>query len=126
MFFNILRVGTLAKRTFVSAVGDFFSTVLAAAFAVGIFAVVLWASGFFGLFGGPAGFSSGDLDDNTPPEREAVDVVPDPPQPERPWVCYWDATMNENWHDDVACSNGSRSIRPELLTDGPLSLRTTC
>jgi hypothetical protein len=27
--------------------------------------------------------------------------------------------MNENWHDDVLCRNGSSSERPLLLLDDP-------
>jgi hypothetical protein len=32
-----------------------------------------------------------------------------------PWDCYYDATMNENWHDDVICRRGTDSFRPSLL-----------
>ncbi|WP_394553367.1 hypothetical protein ACDF64_03180 [Agromyces sp. MMS24-JH15] len=33
------------------------------------------------------------------------------------WSCYYDPTMNENWHDDVLCTNGMASDRPVLLPD---------
>jgi len=32
-----------------------------------------------------------------------------------PWDCYYDATMNDNWHDDVVCRNGVDWKRPTLL-----------
>ena len=35
------------------------------------------------------------------------------------WTCFYDPTMNENWHDDVLCRNGSSSERPLLLLDDP-------
>lgn len=33
------------------------------------------------------------------------------------WACFYDATMNDNWHDDVLCTNGVDSTRPILLPD---------
>ena len=33
------------------------------------------------------------------------------------WSCYYEPTMNENWHDDVRCTNGPKSYRPILLAD---------
>ena len=33
------------------------------------------------------------------------------------WSCYLSPTINENWHDDVICRNGSESVRPNLLTN---------
>lgn len=33
------------------------------------------------------------------------------------WSCFYDPTMNENWHDDVRCTNGAKSYRPILLAD---------
>jgi hypothetical protein len=35
------------------------------------------------------------------------------------WTCVYDPTMNDNWHDDVLCSNGVSSKRPTLLPDDP-------
>src|SRR5699024_11933913 len=47
-----------------------------------------------------------------------VEDQPELPAPEPVyWTCYWDPTMNENWHDDVACSRGSETTRPILLPD---------
>jgi len=31
------------------------------------------------------------------------------------WTCVYDPTMNRNWHDDVLCSKGNHSVRPNLL-----------
>ena len=31
------------------------------------------------------------------------------------WSCWYDPTMNENWHDDVLCTNGPDNHRPTLL-----------
>lgn len=31
------------------------------------------------------------------------------------WSCWYDPTMNENWHDDVICTDGPTSHRPTLL-----------
>lgn len=33
------------------------------------------------------------------------------------WSCFYDPTMNDNWHDDVLCTNGVASDRPILLPD---------
>jgi hypothetical protein len=30
------------------------------------------------------------------------------------WSCYLDPTMNDDWHDDVACQKGSAFQRPYL------------
>jgi hypothetical protein len=35
------------------------------------------------------------------------------------WACFYDPTMNDNWHDDVLCTNGIDSTRPQLLLDDP-------
>ena len=32
------------------------------------------------------------------------------------WSCWYDATMNEDWHDDVLCTNGPTNHRPTLLS----------
>ena len=31
------------------------------------------------------------------------------------WYCSYSPTMNNNWHDDVLCTNGAQSDRPYLL-----------
>ena len=32
----------------------------------------------------------------------------------RAWSCSYDETWNDDWHDDVICSNGSEAHRPYL------------
>jgi uncharacterized protein YceK len=32
------------------------------------------------------------------------------------WICFWDPTMNNNWHDDVLCRAGNKYVRPNLLS----------
>ena len=72
-----------------------------------------------------AGCTSSDegIDNYERPELEPIEVVPDPPveyvEPpavER-WECYWDPTMNDDWHDDYMCTNGSSNDRPNLIPD---------
>ncbi|GAA1914806.1 hypothetical protein GCM10009775_04200 [Microbacterium aoyamense] len=56
---------------------------------------------------------------NEPPEQVSVeDDGPDDwdiPAPDHGWVCSFSPTYNDDWHDDVLCSNGSDSQRPYLL-----------
>lgn len=33
------------------------------------------------------------------------------------WDCYYDPSINDNWHDDVICRNGVDWFRPTLLPD---------
>lgn len=33
------------------------------------------------------------------------------------WVCSYDPTYNRDWHDDVLCTNGAKSVRPTLRPD---------
>lgn len=33
------------------------------------------------------------------------------------WSCFYDPTMNNDWHDDVLCTDGPTSHRPVLLAD---------
>lgn len=35
------------------------------------------------------------------------------------WSCFYDPTMNDDWHDDLLCTNGVDSVRPTLLPDDP-------
>lgn len=55
------------------------------------------------------------------PIDEPIDVPLDPrkygtpPLPNGSWSCDYQPTMNDNWHDDVICTNGIESFRPELL-----------
>lgn len=39
---------------------------------------------------------------------------------EATWQCYWEPTMNQDWHDDVLCVRGLESHRPILLADRAL------
>ncbi|WP_127129701.1 hypothetical protein [Georgenia sp. SYP-B2076] len=63
------------------------------------------------------------LDDNGPPDTEAVYEAPPAPVPAPApepgpsyWTCFYDPTMNDDWHDDVVCSNGIEQHRPYLRT----------
>lgn len=62
---------------------------------------------------------------NEPPSLEPVENYGPPtdeiaqPQPEvapeaQMWVCAYDPTMNNDWHDDVLCQKGSAFDRPYL------------
>ena len=31
------------------------------------------------------------------------------------WACFWDPTTNDNWHDDMLCTDGVADVRPLLL-----------
>ena len=33
------------------------------------------------------------------------------------WDCFWEPTINDDWHDDVLCVQGLESKRPILLKD---------
>lgn len=63
------------------------------------------------------------LSNDLPQEVESVQIDSDPPapaeefEPSNEWSCFWAPTMNENWHDDVLCTNGADTERPSLLTD---------
>jgi hypothetical protein len=47
--------------------------------------------------------------------EEEPDYVPEPPQPvEAAWSCRYSPSVNEDWHDDVVCSNGLEGHRPYL------------
>ena len=52
--------------------------------------------------------------------RDAEAYVAPTPQPEAPdpqpatWSCDYSQTYNDDWHDDVACSNGVEQHRPHL------------
>jgi hypothetical protein len=36
------------------------------------------------------------------------------------WDCFWQPTINDDWHDDVLCVRGLESQRPYLLADQPV------
>lgn len=47
-----------------------------------------------------------------PPEEVPDDsAVPDPVAS---WSCNYDVTHNDDWHDDVVCTNGQDALRPYL------------
>lgn len=52
-------------------------------------------------------FCYGDNEGDTPWSETAVD-------PEPRWSCGFSVTYNDDWHDDVVCSNGVESVRPYL------------
>jgi hypothetical protein len=43
-------------------------------------------------------------------EPESVEHAP-------AWDCSYEPSINDNWHDDVLCTNGIESFRPNLLPD---------
>ena len=42
-------------------------------------------------------------------DSEAADAIVEPA-----WTCVYAPTYNDDWHDDVICSNGGNSVRPIL------------
>lgn len=94
---------------------NFFGMLFMGAVFLGVVCLALWMTGFFGLFGGST-MTTGAIDDFTPPEPETVWNNPEPPTA-KAWSCGWSPTMNENWHDDVLCTNGVDQDRPILLPD---------
>lgn len=70
--------------------------------------------------------STEGLDNYEQPNLEPVEAVPDPPaeappaeysDPVEAWGCYWDPTMNDDWHDDYMCTNGASYDRPYLIPE---------
>jgi hypothetical protein len=59
---------------------------------------VLWSSGNLSTVGQALGLTGG-----APAPAAAT------------WSCFWDPTINDDWHDDVLCTRGPESIRPTLL-----------
>lgn len=66
---------------------------------------------------------SGDVGEDIGNEAPALEPVEDPdpvweqqpPQEEAPlWECVYSPTYNDDWHDDVECSNGVDVDRPYL------------
>lgn len=63
---------------------------------------------------------SGEQTQNEPPSAPALPYDdPEPTDDEinetMAWDCFYDPTMNDNWHDDVLCRRGTESHRPILL-----------
>ncbi|WP_419817622.1 hypothetical protein [Glaciibacter flavus] len=68
---------------------------------------------------GCSSLSSGGSDDEQTVQDAVVDDEPSGvaiPQPDAPlyWTCSYDPTINDDWHDDVLCSNGVETNRPYL------------
>lgn len=92
------------------------------AFAAAIFGPLAWF-----LSGGPDLVNAIRMANDPPPPapRETVEAIPDEfPQPSEfaqlgtgMWICEWDPTVNNNWHDDVLCTDGVDDERPYLLPE---------
>lgn len=70
---------------------------------------------------GPGNPRFGDIPDDTvwdePQEIDGPDAPVEPaPVPELPsaWVCVYSPTYDEDWHNDVECSDGVNVDRPYL------------
>ncbi|KGJ76926.1 hypothetical protein GY21_08775 [Cryobacterium roopkundense] len=83
------------------------------AFGVGS---VMTGCAFLGSSGGVS-----ELVGNPRPEREPVFQEPTDAEIQdasrMSWDCYFDPTMNDDWHDDVICRDGVESVRPILLPE---------
>ena len=69
-----------------------------------------------------SGGSVSELDENPMPEREPVFQEPTDEQirdalGDDEWSCYYDPSINNDWHDDVVCRNSFESFRPILLPE---------
>ena len=60
-------------------------------------------------------------DEGFPDFEETEVLVPAPPAPLEPappppavWVCSYDPTYDDDWHNDVLCTNGAEFDRPYL------------
>lgn len=61
--------------------------------------------------------SSYEPSGNEPPVQEAVEPLPEQPpapEPDPVWECFYEPTYDDDWHNDVLCSNGAESDRPYL------------
>ncbi|MGB3911714.1 MAG: hypothetical protein WBL06_14695 [Pseudolysinimonas sp.] len=78
---------------------------------VALAAVVGWlgVSGNLGAVGQFLGFTTGEV--------ETGDDRVEPGDDSGAWSCFWEPTMNDDWHDDVLCARGLETIRPTLLPD---------
>ena len=68
---------------------------------------------------GCSSLSSGGSDDEQTVQDAVVDDEPSGvaiPQPDAPlhWTCSYDPTINDDWHDDILCSNTVETNRPYL------------
>ena len=82
----------------------------------------IWAIALAASVSACGGLGADDpLEDNGPPEQIPV-VIEDPApavetQPEPRWSCSYEPTLNDDWHDDVLCTNGTASDRPYLRAE---------
>jgi hypothetical protein len=42
-------------------------------------------------------------------------LAPAPSPAAERWVCRWDPTINQDWHDDYLCTKGDQTDRPHLI-----------
>ncbi|MFE7844571.1 hypothetical protein ACFUTX_05165 [Microbacterium sp. NPDC057407] len=103
-----------------SGVGTFFGGVLVIGFFLGVgwfigFRPIEWVMDFVAITQSPDK-SPRSFEPVAPAEPVEAPIPDSPPMPER-WSCYWDPTMNEDWHDDVLCTRGYEYDRPILLAD---------
>ncbi|WP_157581910.1 hypothetical protein [Phycicoccus sp. Soil803] len=103
--------------------GGFFAALFGGAIVVAVVAAMVW----FVMIGPmvdafrytPPSSGQGHYDppDPTPDlSDEYPDRYDDHDMPAT-WVCSYDPTMNNDWHDDVLCTDGVSRDRPYLLPD---------
>ena len=76
-----------------------------------------------GVSGNPPGWFAGESaapvaaepDAPAPEEVAAPQAQAEPEAAAAAWVCAYDPTYNDDWHDDVLCANGLELDRPYLL-----------
>ena len=96
--------------------GAFLRVVGSTILVLGFIGGMLWLSGFFDMVGASLKPNRAFVDDTGRPPLEDGSTEYEAPTPDsKEWSCGWAPTMNENWHDDVLCSNGLNSMRPTLL-----------
>lgn len=88
---------------------------------VGYVLVGLCVMGILWFMWSPALNASEDTTYESGGQREPVETEPesiaaDVPSP-RSWTCSYVPTMNDDWHDDILCSDGISADRPYLLPD---------
>lgn len=96
------------------------------------FAVFAISAAIFGplawfMSGGPEFVNAIRMASDPPPAppREAFETpMTEVPQPSAfpqldpgVWTCEWDPTMNNDWHDDILCTDGINDDRPYLLPE---------
>ncbi len=87
---------------------------------LGLITFVYWITGRDTILTHLFAPSTTGVTENDPAPVDGIEPEPviAPPVPESDrWTCFWDPTMNENWHDDVLCTRGSQMDRPILLPD---------